>query len=455
MSFGNSRFGGNAPAAPQFPGAPGGNTNSQPAPQSAQGPAVQMVNAMINEAVRVGASDIHYEPRKDKVEVRFRIDGVLHTWRDLPKDLQDVCAARIKVMAELDINEKRLPQDGRISVNFGTRSVDLRISTLPIMYGEKIVMRLLDRGMSFRPLEALDFSPHNKAAFENLIHQPLGLLLVTGPTGSGKTTTLYSALNVLRNKSNNIVTCEDPVEYDMEGVNQSQVFEKIGLTFARQLRSILRQDPDVILVGETRDSETAEIAFRAAMTGHMVLSTLHSNDAPTAVTRLIDMGVPPFLISSGLIGMVAQRLVRRLCPHCRREAPPTPQQAALLSISANERIFHPVGCQSCEGTGYKGRVGVHEVVAVDENFSRLIMNRAPSADLRRAAQNAGMVPMREDALLKMRAGQTSPEDVIRQVFLRVDEYDAGVAPVATATTPEPAAIEAKTPTEALAMVGAA
>lgn len=445
MAFGNSRFGNqNQPQQPQFPGAPtGSDPTAGPGQGSAQGPAVQMVNAMINEAVRVGASDIHYEPRKDRVEVRFRIDGVLHTWRDLPKDLQDVCAARIKVMADLDINEKRLPQDGRISIGFAGRSVDLRISTLPIMYGEKVVMRLLDRGMSFRPLDGLDFSPHNKAVFEGLIHQPLGLLLVTGPTGSGKTTTLYSALNVLRNKSNNIVTCEDPIEYDMDGVNQSQVFEKIGLTFARQLRSILRQDPDVILVGETRDSETAEIAFRAAMTGHMVLSTLHSNDAPTAVTRLIDMGVPTFLISSGLIGMVAQRLVRRLCPNCRRQGPPTPQQAALLSISANEKIFHPVGCQQCEGTGYKGRIGIHEVVSVDEQFSRLIMDRAPSSDLRRAAQKAGMVPMREDALLKMRAGLTSAEDVVRQVFLRVDEYDATATAPATPVAPvAPAQIEA-------------
>jgi type II secretory ATPase GspE/PulE/Tfp pilus assembly ATPase PilB-like protein len=229
----------------------------------------------------------------------------------------------------------------------------------------------------------------------------------------------------------------------MDGVNQSQVFDKIGLTFARQLRSILRQDPDVILVGETRDSETAEIAFRAAMTGHMVLSTLHSNDAPTAVTRLTDMGVPPFLISSGLIGMVAQRLVRRLCPNCRRQGPPTPQQAALLTINQNEKIFHPVGCQQCEGTGYKGRIGIHEVVSVDEHFSRLIMDRAPSSDLRRAAQAAGMVPMREDALLKMRAGLTSPEDVIRQVFLRVDEYDAASTTLtAPAEAAPPAQIEA-------------
>ncbi len=444
MAFGNSRFN-TPPQTPMFPGAPSGSDPTvNTSGGTAQGPAVQMVNAMINEAVRVGASDIHYEPRKDKVEVRFRIDGVLHNWRDLPKDLQDVCAARIKVMAELDINEKRLPQDGRISISFSGRSVDLRISTLPIMYGEKVVMRLLDRSMSFRPLDGLDFSPHNKAAFENLIHQPLGLLLVTGPTGSGKTTTLYSALNVLRSKANNIVTCEDPIEYDMDGVNQSQVFEKIGLTFARQLRSILRQDPDVILVGETRDAETAEIAFRAAMTGHMVLSTLHSNDAPTAVTRLTDMGVPPFLISSGLIGMVAQRLVRRLCPQCRRQGAPTPQQSALLSIAPDEKIWHQVGCQACEGTGYRGRIGVHEVVAVDEQFSRLIMDRAPSSDLRRAAQAAGMVPMREDALLKMRMGLTSPEDVIRQVFLRIDEYDpaATKVPVAPVAAPELAAIEA-------------
>lgn len=455
MAFGNSRFGNNnapaqqnQPSSTAFPGAPGGN-DVPTGGNAPQGPAVQMVNAMINEAVRLGASDIHFEPRKDRVEVRVRVDGVLQPWRDLQKDLQEVCVARIKVMAELDMNEKRLPQDGRISIALPGRALDLRISTLPVMYGEKVVMRLLDRGMSFRPLDGLDFSPHNKAAFENLIHQPLGLILVTGPTGSGKTTTLYSALNVLRSKTTNIVTCEDPIEYDMEGVNQSQVFERIGLTFARQLRSILRQDPDVILVGETRDTETAEIAFRAAMTGHLVLSTLHANDAPTTVTRLIDMGVPPFLISSGLIGMVAQRLVRRLCPFCRRQAPPTAQQAALLSIAPTEKIYHPVGCQKCDGTGYKGRVGVHEVVAVDEQFARLIMDRAPSSDLRRSAQAAGMVPMREDALMKMRAGITSAEDVIRQVFLRVDEYDAAdKKPVAAAA---PVAIEAAlTPVGAIA-----
>jgi len=401
----------------------------------AQGPAVQAINNMISDAIRLGASDIHIDPRKSLLEVRMRVDGVLQVWKNLPKDMQDICTARVKVMAELDINEKRLPQDGRITITVPGRTIDMRISTLPVLYGEKVVMRLLDRELSIRALDHLDFSPHNKAAFEELIHQPLGLILVTGPTGSGKTTTLYAALNVLRSKTNNIVTCEDPVEYDMDGVNQSQVFEKIGLTFARQLRAILRQDPDIILVGEIRDAETAEIAFRAAMTGHLVLSTLHSNDAPTAVTRLIDMGVPPFLISSGLIGMAAQRLVRRLCPHCRRQAPPTPHQATLLSIDPKELIWHPVGCQRCEGTGYKGRIGVHEVFIADERFERLIMHAAPGSELRAAAQASGMVPMREDALAKIRAGLTSVDDVLRQVYVRTEDYEPGAAAKAAAETP--------------------
>jgi type IV pilus assembly protein PilB len=386
-----------------------------------QGPAVQMVNAMVNDAVRLGASDIHIEPRANCLEVRLRVDGVLQTWKELPKDLQDPVAVRIKVLADLDINEKRLPQDGRIAITMPGKSFDLRISSLPVLYGEKIVMRLLDRSMSVRPLQGLDFSPHNQETFEELIRQPLGLVLVTGPTGSGKTTTLYSALNVLRSKATNIVTCEDPVEVNMEGINQSAVNEKVGLTFARQLRAILRQDPDIILVGEMRDQETAEIAFRAAMTGHLVLSTLHSNDAPTSVTRLIDMGVPPFLIASGLVGMAAQRLVRRLCVRCRRQAPPTPRQAALLGISDADPIWQPAGCSECEGTGYKGRIGVHEVVTVDEKFSRLIIDKAPSSILRRASIDAGMVPIREDALNKIRAGLTSAEDVMRQVYLKADD----------------------------------
>jgi type IV pilus assembly protein PilB len=412
---------------------------------STVGPAVQMVNSMITDAVRLGASDIHMEPRKGMLEIRFRVDGVLHVWKNIPKDMQDICVARVKVMAELDINEKRLPQDGRITITVPGKSLDLRVSSLPVLYGEKIVLRILDRSMSVRPLDGLDFSPYNKMAFEELIHQPLGLVLVTGPTGSGKTTTLYSALNVLKSKTTNIVTCEDPVEYDIDGINQSAVFEKVGLTFARQLRAIMRQDPDIILVGEIRDAETAETAFRAAMTGHLVLSTLHSNDAPTSITRLVDMGVPPFLISSGLVGVVAQRLVRRLCPFCRRQAPPTPQQAILLSISSTDHIFHPVGCQKCDGTGYKGRIGVHEVVTIDERMERLIMDRAPGSQLRQAARSAGMVPIREDALMKIRTGMTSVEDVIRQVYVRVDVDDDD--PLAEAPIAEPAQIAGSTPAQ--------
>ncbi len=392
-------------------------------PAATQGPAVRFVNEMVEDAVRVNASDIHIEPRSNCLEVRLRVDGVLQVWKELPKDIQDNIAARIKVLADMDINEKRMPQDGRIAISMPGKKFDLRVSSLPMLYGEKIVMRLLDRSMSVRPLESLDFSPANKAMFEDLVANPIGLVLVTGPTGSGKTTTLYSALNMLKSKTNNITTCEDPVEVNMEGINQSAVNEKVGLTFARQLRAILRQDPDIILVGEMRDTETAEIAFRAAMTGHLVLSTLHSNDAATSVTRLIDMGVPPFLVASGLVGMVAQRLVRRLCADCRRQGPPTQRQATMLQISPSDKIWHPVGCPRCEGTGYKGRVGVHEVVSVDEAFARLIMDRAPGSDLRKAAQQAGMIPIREDALYKIRMGITSADDVMRQVFLRTDDYE--------------------------------
>ena len=409
---------------------PGGGGGNMPPPNlTTQGPAVQIVNRMISDAVRLGSSDIHIEPRRSNIDVRFRVDGVLQPWpQAVTKDMQDVITARIKIMAELDINEKRLPQDGRITINLPGRALDLRISTLPILYGEKIVMRILDRSMSFRPLDGLDFAPSNKATFEELIHQPAGLVLVTGPTGSGKTTTLYSALNVLRSKTTNIMTCEDPIEYDMEGINQSAVFDKVGLTFARQLRAILRQDPDVILVGEIRDADTAEIAFRAAMTGHLVLSTLHANDAPTSVTRLIDMGVPPFLVSSGLTGMVAQRLVRRLCPACRQQGPPTPQQALLLSIRPDSVVFQPgPGCQNCAGTGFKGRIGVHEVVATDERFQRLVMDRAPASELRHAARAAGMIPIREDALAKMQAGLTTPDEVLRQVYVKVDEDEEPMA----------------------------
>ncbi len=401
-----------------------------------EAPAVRVVREMVGDAVRMRASDIHIEPRKSSLEVRMRVDGVMQVWKELPKDLQDTVASRIKVLSDLDINEKRLPQDGRISFSVDGKGFDVRISTLPVLYGEKVVMRLLDRSMSIRGLNELDFVRHNAETFMDLIHRPLGLVLVTGPTGSGKTTTLYAALNALRSPAVNLVTCEDPVEIDLPGVNQSSVNERVGLTFARQLRAILRQDPDIVLVGEMRDSETAEIAFRAAMTGHLVLSTLHSNDAPTSVTRLLDMGVPPFLIASGLIGMVAQRLVRRLCASCRQQGPVSEVNARLLSVNPADRFWYAgSGCSACEGTGFKGRIGVHEVVGVDENMQRLIMDRAPSSVLRRSSVAAGMVPIREDALTKMRGGLTTPDEVLRQVYVKVDDLDEPIEHIAKLETP--------------------
>jgi len=401
-----------------------------------EAPAVRVVREMVGDAVRMRASDIHIEPRKSSLEVRMRVDGVMQVWKELPKDLQDTVASRIKVLSDLDINEKRLPQDGRISFSVDGKGFDVRISTLPVLYGEKVVMRLLDRSMSIRGLNELDFVRRNAETFMDLIHRPLGLVLVTGPTGSGKTTTLYAALNTLRSPTVNLVTCEDPVEIDLPGVNQSSVNERVGLTFARQLRAILRQDPDIVLVGEMRDSETAEIAFRAAMTGHLVLSTLHSNDAPTSITRLLDMGVPPFLIASGLIGMVAQRLVRRLCSSCRQQGPVSEVNARLLSVNPADRFWYAgSGCSVCEGTGFKGRIGVHEVVGVDESMQRLIMDRAPSSTLRRSSVAAGMVPIREDALVKMRAGLTTPDEVLRQVYVKVDDLDEPIEHITKLETP--------------------
>ncbi len=387
---------------------------------SEQAPVIKMVNLLLTEAVRARASDIHLEPRRTNVEVRYRVDGVLRRVRVLPKVLQAACISRMKIMAELDISEKRLPQDGRIPLVVEGRSLDLRVSTLPTHYGERVVMRVLDKGAALRRLEDLDMSAVNLERFGQLIRRPFGIILVTGPTGSGKTTTLYSALRTIKNEATNIITCEDPIEYDLDGINQSAVHEKAGLTFARQLRAILRQDPDVVLVGEIRDAETAEIAFRAAMTGHLVLSTLHANDAPTAVTRLLDMGVPPFLIASGLIGVVAQRLTRRLCPRCRVQEPPTPSEVALLGLGPAETIWRPRGCPACGETGHKGRVGVHEVMITGEEFSRLIMAQAPGAQLRGAAVAAGMTPIQEDALAKVRAGLTSVDEVLRRVHVKAD-----------------------------------
>lgn len=385
---------------------------------SEQAPVIKMVNLLLAEAVRSRASDIHLEPRRNALEVRHRIDGVLRKVRVLPKALQAACISRLKIMSDLDISEKRLPQDGRIPLVVEGKALDLRVSTLPIQYGERVVMRVLDKSSSIRGMGELDLSPINLERFDSLIHRPFGIVLVTGPTGSGKTTTLYSALNAIQNETTNIITVEDPIEYEMDKINQSAVNEKAGLTFARQLRAILRQDPDVVLVGEIRDAETAEIAFRAALTGHLVLSTLHANDAPSAVTRLLDMGVPAFLIASALNGIVAQRLSRRLCLNCRAETVPTEAQAISLHLGTDEPIWHAPGCSQCDDKGYRGRIAVHEVMVCDEDFGRLIMSQAPGSKLRQAAVASGMISIREDALAKVRSGLTSAEEVIRLLSFR-------------------------------------
>jgi len=353
-------------------------------------PIIRMLNALLTQAVRDGASDIHIEPYERHSSVRFRIDGQLREVVQPNRALHAALISRLKIMADLDIAEKRLPQDGRISLRLGTRAVDVRVSTLPNAHGERAVLRLLDKSESKLSLEAVGMQGAVLARFEHLIAQPHGILLVTGPTGSGKTTTLYAALSRLDATRSNIMTVEDPIEYELPGVGQTQVNGKIDLTFARALRAILRQDPDVIMIGEIRDFETAQIAIQASLTGHLVLATLHTNDAASAVTRLTDMGVEPFLLSSSLLGALAQRLVRKLCTAC-----------------------HGAGCEACGHTGYAGRTGVFELLTVDDAIRGLIHRESGEAEIRAAAQATGMQLMREDAERLIAAGITSREEVLR------------------------------------------
>jgi general secretion pathway protein E len=362
-------------------------------------PIIRMLNALLTQAAKDGASDIHIEPYERSSSVRFRVDGTLREVVQPNKALHAALISRLKIMAELDIAEKRLPQDGRISLRIGGRSIDVRVSTLPSAHGERAVLRLLDKSESKFTLEGLGMSGVVLASFDRLIQQPHGIVLVTGPTGSGKTTTLYASLGRIDTATTNVLTVEDPVEYELPGIGQTQVNPKIDLSFAKALRAILRQDPDVIMIGEIRDHETAQIAIQASLTGHLVLATLHTNDAPSSVTRLIDMGVEPFLLSSTLLGVQAQRLVRKLCPQCRRQD--------------GNGLWHPVGCEHCSRTGYKGRTGVYELMTVDESMQALIHNRAPELDLISAARAAGLRSMREDGERLVREGITSAEEVIR------------------------------------------
>jgi len=381
-------------------------------------PIIRMLNALLTQAARDGASDIHIEPYERHSSVRFRVDGTLREVVQPNRALHAALISRLKIMAELDIAEKRLPQDGRISLRIGTRAVDVRVSTLPSAHGERAVLRLLDKSGSRISLESVGMTGDTLQRFLNLIAQPHGIILVTGPTGSGKTTTLYAALSRMDAGSSNIMTVENPIEYELPGIGQTQVNPKIDLDFAMALRAILRQDPDVIMIGEIRDFETAQIAIQASLTGHLVLATLHTNDAASAVTRLTDMGVEPFLLSSSLLGVLAQRLVRKLCPYCSHGAPTLPaSRGSLPPEGASDALGRPggvgAGCAHCGYTGYQGRTGVFELMVADDAIRALIHNRAAESQIRETALASGMTLMRDDGERLVREGITSREEVLR------------------------------------------
>ena len=380
-----------------------------------EAPVVRLVNLLVENAIDSGASDIHIEPFEDTLRIRYRIDGILYEQEAPPRRLQAAVTSRIKIMAEMNIAERRLPQDGRIRVTLRGRRVDIRVSTMPTVHGESIVMRLLDRSSVFLPLERLGFGKATSKRFERLITLPHGIVLVTGPTGSGKTTTLYAALDKINSPDRKILTVEDPVEYQLKGVNQIPVKAKIGLTFATGLRHIVRQDPDVILVGEIRDLETAEIAIQAALTGHLVFSTLHTNDAPGAITRLQDMGVESFLLSSVLEGVLAQRLVRRICEACREPDKPSPADLQVLGVSPDTpgQLFRGRGCAECRGTGYRGRLGIYELFDITEEVRSLTLRRVSTREIRRHAIESGMITLRLDGWAKAQEGVTTVDEVLR------------------------------------------
>ena len=383
-------------------------------------PIVKFVNLLITQAIQDRASDIHIEPTEKDLRVRFRIDGVLHEIMRSPKNIQSGVVSRLKIMAEINIAEKRIPQDGRLSVNSNGKKIDLRVATLPTVWGEKVVMRVLDNSTAMLKLSDLGFSQGNYDRYAESFTKPYGMILVTGPTGSGKSTTLYATLNIVARPEINVITVEDPVEYRIPGINQVQTNVKAGLTFASALRSILRSDPDVVLIGEIRDHETAQIAIEAALTGHLVLSTLHTNDAPSAVTRLVEMGIEPFLVGSALDCVLAQRLARRLCQKCRE--PYTPDREMLIAArfpwedgQPLPTLYRPVGCSACSKTGYRGRVALHEVMPVSEDIERLAVERASAVQIGHVAEDQGMVSLRLDGMFKVLQGVTTLEEILRVV----------------------------------------
>jgi general secretion pathway protein E len=379
-------------------------------------PVIRMVNALLAQAVRTGASDIHLEPFEQKSVVRYRIDGVLRDVLQPHRALHAALVSRIKIMAQMDIAEKRMPQDGRVGVRLGARAIDIRISTIPTGHGERVVMRLLDKNPGRLALDVLGMGAETLVRFDQLIRRPHGIVLVTGPTGSGKTTTLYGAISRLDAVAQNIMTVEDPIEYDLPHIGQTQVNPRIDLSFAAALRSILRQDPDVIMIGEIRDFETAQIAVQASLTGHLVLATLHTNDTASAITRLVDMGIEPFLLASGLSGVLAQRLVRRLCTRCKQAHPLTTAEADFFTeATVPKTLFRPMGCAECSQTGYQGRLGIYELLEVDDTVLRLIHERASDQAIRdhSAAHIASYHPLRQDGLRWVAEGETSLEEVLR------------------------------------------
>jgi general secretion pathway protein E len=379
-------------------------------------PVIRMVNALLAQAVRSGASDIHLEPFEQKSVVRYRIDGVLRDVLQPHRALHAALVSRIKIMAQMDIAEKRMPQDGRVGVRLGARAIDIRISTIPTGHGERVVMRLLDKNPGRLALDVLGMGAETLIRFDQLIRRPHGIVLVTGPTGSGKTTTLYGAISRLDAVAQNIMTVEDPIEYDLPHIGQTQVNPRIDLSFAAALRSILRQDPDVIMIGEIRDFETAQIAVQASLTGHLVLATLHTNDTASAITRLVDMGIEPFLLASGLSGVLAQRLVRRLCTRCKQPHPLTAAEAGFFGKrSVPDVLYRPVGCGECSQTGYLGRLGIYELLEVDDTVLRLIHERSSDQAIRdhAAGHIASYHPLRQDGLRWVAEGETSLEEVLR------------------------------------------
>lgn len=382
-------------------------------------PVVRLVNQIIANGLAQRASDIHFDPQENDFRVRYRIDGILQTDRSLPKHMQNVIIARIKIMANLNITESRLPQDGRIKTTVNFKPVDIRVSTLPTIFGEKVVMRLLDISNAMNSIEKVGFTEENIEMFSNMLKKPNGIILITGPTGSGKSTTLYAALNQLNSDDVNIITVEDPVEYQLDGINQIQVKEEIGLTFASGLRSILRQDPDIVMIGEIRDPETAEVATRASLTGHLVLSTLHTNSAVEALSRLDDMGIEPFLISSSIIGIVAQRLVRRVCRDCGQDVPANEREKEIFASRglSVETVRRGQGCGSCNNTGYRGRIAIHEILTINEDIRRLILSKSSTIEIRNLARQNGMKFLVDDGLLKVKDGLTTTEEVLRVAVL--------------------------------------